>query len=188
MDYKTAVNQRCSRRTYTEKRSIQLIVDNGEAFDGFRKSYGMFSGARNYLALVGKTADRDRMEKEGYFGEKLVLEATELGLSTCWVGTNYDKDSCVCSVRDDETLDLVIALGYAEKNHSLRERFMESVTHRKTKTLGQPILFIYQNGTVTAEIQENSERVQVDLGIAKLHFEIGSGRSKEIWGQAAKCP
>lgn len=234
MDDIAAVNRRCSRRKYTDRKidesiieqlmasikkynsesglHMQLITGSGEAFDGFRKSYGMFSGVQNYLALVGKSADKDRMEKEGYFGEKFVLEATKLGLSTCWVGTNYDKASCACGVGDDETLDIVIAVGYAQEGHSLRERFMESVTHRKSKTLPelmacddasppdwfmegmkavqkapsarnlQPVLFRYQNGVVTASVSGSAERIMVDLGIAKLHFEIGAGGGNWAWG------
>jgi nitroreductase len=175
----------------------------------------MFSGEQNNLALVGKSTDKKRMEKEGYFGEKLVLEATEMGLSTCWVGPNYDKASCACDVGNDETLDCVIAIGYAEEKHSLRERFMESVTHRKSKAIEQlmacdvpsppawftegmeavqkapsarnlqPVLFSYQNGVVAAGVQGNAERIMIDLGIAKLHFEIGASAGRWNWGDGA---
>ncbi len=238
MDEQGAVARRCSRRRYTGQKiapeavsqllasigahnkeadlSMQLVTNNGDAFDGFRKSYGMFSGVRNYIALVGKLKDAHRMEKEGYYGERLVLEATAMGLSTCWVGTNYDKASCVCVLKADETLDCVIAIGYADEKRSMREKFMESVTHRKSKTLEQmircdaptlpdwvssgmrcvmkapsarnlqPVVFRCQGGTVTASVEETAERVLIDLGIAKRHFEIGAGGGRWDLGNGAE--
>ena len=70
---------------------IQLIIGNGNAFNGFRKSYGMFSGVRNFIALVGGEIDAVALEKLGYFGELLALRCTALGLGTCWVGGTFDR-------------------------------------------------------------------------------------------------
>ena len=59
---------------------IQLIVDEPKAFDGFMAHYGKFSGVRNYIAMIGKKgADLD--ELCGYYGERLVLLAQQLGLT-----------------------------------------------------------------------------------------------------------
>ncbi len=39
--------------------------------------YGEFSGVRNYIAMLEESC--------GYYGERLVLLAQQLGLNTCWV-------------------------------------------------------------------------------------------------------
>ena len=64
---------------------IQLLCGHPEAFDHFTAHYGRLEGAENYLALVGP--DEDALEEAcGYYGERLVLLAQTLGLSTCWLG------------------------------------------------------------------------------------------------------
>ena len=73
-----------------ENLDIRLVLDNGEAFKGFRKSYGMFSGVNNYIGLIGNKNDVLNNEKLGYYGELLILHATALGLGTCWVGGTFD--------------------------------------------------------------------------------------------------
>lgn len=232
-DYLAAILKRCSRRKYTaapieeEKAAelranmaaynrasglhMQLILGSGgELFDGFKRSYGMFVGVKNYLALIGKADDPDRQEKEGYYGERLVLEATHLGLSTCWVGTNYDRSAGGRLLTEGETLDCVVALGYAEEKRSLKERLMETSMQKNGRSKPDlmevsglppqwflsgmeavakapsarnlmPFVFRWQNGKATVHTTRQAERVMVDLGIAKLNFEIGA--SGGSWGR-----
>ena len=236
-DYLSAIPRRCSRRKYTAapieeekaqalRRSMEtcneasglnmklILGTGGELFDGFRRSYGLFVGVRNYIALIGRTDDPDRMEKEGCYGERLVLEATHMGLSTCWVGTSYDKGACDKLLAPGETLDLVIAIGYTEEKHSLKERFMENNMRKSGKDRGSlcaitgeapdwflrgmdavskapsarnltPFVFRWRDGKATAHTTQQTERVMVDLGIAKLHFEIGAGGGRWELGDGA---
>lgn len=225
--YLSTITKRCSRRKYTSQEidaeqvlalkslihsynemanlNMKLITEKGgELFDGLRKSYGMFSGVQNYIALIGKSDDPHRKEKVGRFGELLVLEATQMGLATCWVAGTYDKKSAEYLVREGEILECVIVIGHSAEKHSLRERFIEENLHRKNDakymkmdTAGKtpdwffrgmdavyhapsalnlkPYLFHHQAGKVTAEITKESDYAMIDLGIAKLHFEIGAG-------------
>ena len=69
---------------------IQLVKDEPKAFDSFMAHYGKFSGVRNYIAMIGKKGP-DLDEKCGYYGERLVLKAQQLGLNTCWVAMTYSK-------------------------------------------------------------------------------------------------
>ena len=77
----------------TENVKMQLVLNNGDAFNNFRKSYGLLAGVQNYIALIAKSNDVLAMEKLGYFGECLVLQATNMGLGTCWVAA-FDRSSC----------------------------------------------------------------------------------------------
>ena len=63
---------------------IQLVTHEPKAFDGFMAHYGEFSGVRNYIAMIGKKGPTLE-ESCGYYGERLVLLAQQLGLNTCWV-------------------------------------------------------------------------------------------------------
>lgn len=166
---------------------MKLIVENGwKLFNGFRKSYGLFVGVQNYIAMIGSNDLTDRMEKVGHFGERIILEATSMGLSTCRVGTSYDKNTAMSLCNRDEVLDCVIAIGYSNEKHSLKERIMEYSIHRHNKTketlmkikepvpewfkLGmdavylaptarnlRPFVFRYKDGQVTASITVTTE-------------------------------
>lgn len=122
------------RYNYLGSINMQLILNNGKAFGGIRKSYGMFSGVKNYIALAGKSGGNVK-EICGYYGERLVLEATQLGLGSCWVGASFDKSECACKIAAGEELYCVIAVGYTSESLSLREKLIRNVMHLKKKTL-----------------------------------------------------
>ena len=69
---------------------IQLVADEPKAFDCLIAKYGNFSGVKNYIAMVGKKSEK-LDELCGYYGEKLVLFAQQMGLNTCWAKMSYRK-------------------------------------------------------------------------------------------------
>ena len=100
----------CSRESGLH---MQLVLDEPEAFGGLMAHYGKFSGVKNYIALVGKkSAQLD--ELCGYYGEKVVLKAQQMGLNTCWVALTYKKVKSAFQVGPGEKLGLVIAVGYGK--------------------------------------------------------------------------
>ena len=91
--------------------NIQLFFEEPKCFAGRMAHYGSFLGVENYIALVGKKSP-DLEEKVGYYGEKLVLKAQELGLSTCWVALTHGKSQA--QIEKGEKLACVIAVGYGK--------------------------------------------------------------------------
>ncbi|MBH1941173.1 nitroreductase [Mobilitalea sibirica] len=222
-----AIEKRCSRRSYLSTTiptksqhllneiieqlnkqsglSIQLIIDGSSSFQGVRKSYGMFSGVQSFIAMVGNSTDINLREKIGYYGELLILEATKLGLGTCWVGGTYDRKHCPCKINKNEELVCVITVGLVQEKQSFKEKAIYKLAHRGSKPLEmlyysdteevpewflsgmkavqkapsavnrQPVRFVYQAGEVSASVKEVTKYELVDLGIAKVHFEIGAG-------------
>lgn len=184
--------------------SIQLIHDGSEAFQGFLKSYSMFSGVQSFFALVGSTEDIHLKEKAGYYGERLVLEATKLGLGTCWVGGSFDRKHCPCKINEKEALVCVITVGNVEDTKTRKEKVIFGLTHAKKKVPleklyssnskapewflegmnavlkapsaanRQPVRFSYQSDKVTAFVNGKLFYEFIDLGIAKAHFEIAA--------------
>ena len=175
---------------------IQLVHDEPEAFQGVLAHYGKFRGVRNYLALVGpKGAD----EKLGYYGERLVLKATQLGLDTCWVALTFRKGKCPVAVAPGEKLVCVAALGYGQthgvphKSKSLSEvcraegdlpewfrSGVEAALLAPTATNQQKFLLTLEGDAVRAE-STGGFYSKVDLGIVKYHFEVGAGRDHFTW-------
>lgn len=172
---------------------IQLVCDEPKAFDSFMAHYGKFSGVKNYIVLVGKKC-RDLEEKCGYYGEKLVLKAQQLGLNSCWVAMTYKKIPEAFEVVKGEKLTVVIALGYgntqgvAHKSKSANDvsnisndtpewfkTGVEAALLAPTAMNQQKFRFTYENGTVSVKPGVGFYS-KIDMGIAKYHFEIGSGK------------
>nr|WP_278244981.1 nitroreductase family protein [[Clostridium] dakarense] len=145
------MDNRKSRRTYTEedidgkdvkilkelidsinkgtKLNIQYIKDGKDDISGFKASYGMISNAKSFIALVGDKNIRNYKEKLGYYGESIVLEATNLKLGTCWIGGTYKKEECkkYIEFKDNEELVCIIAIGNVDKNLSIKEKLVKTL-------------------------------------------------------------
>ena len=78
---------------------------------GLRSS---IKGTDVYAVIVAKQGTP--MEMEGFMGEALVLEATAMGLGTCWLGAGFYPDivSRNVNLQNDEAIHCVIALGKAD--------------------------------------------------------------------------
>lgn len=178
---------------------IQLVSNEPKAFDSFMAHYGKFSGVTNYIALIGKKGDR-LDELCGYYGERLVLKAQQLGLNTCWVAMSYKKVNGAFQINKGEKLTVVIALGYG-KTHGVQHKSkpaeavsnlnsnspewfksgVESALLAPTAMNQQKFTLNLDNGKVTAKAGTGFY-TKIDLGIVKYHFEIGAGKENFTWG------
>ena len=176
---------------------IQLVSDEPKAFDGFMAHYGKFSGVTDYFALVGRKSP-DLSEKCGYYGEQLVLLAQQLGLNTCWVAMTYSKIKTAYKVGEGEKLAIVIALGYgatqgvSHKSKSAAQvsqadepagwfsNGVEAALLAPTAMNQQKFRFEKKGSKVSASAGTGFYS-KIDLGIAKLHFEIGAGPENFTW-------
>ena len=69
---------------------ITVRYDDPEGFDSRLARYGSFRNVKNYIILAGrKTADFNYIC--GYYGEKVVLYAQQLGLNTCWAALTFNR-------------------------------------------------------------------------------------------------
>lgn len=171
---------------------IQLVTNEPKAFDGFMAHYGKFSGVNNYIALVGKkSAELD--ELCGYYGERIVLRAQELGLNSCWVAMTYKKIPNVFVVDKGEKLTVVISLGYGKnKGVAHTSKAVEKVSNVSADTPDwflngveaallaptamnqQKFDLVYSNGKVSAKAGVGFYS-KIDLGIVKYHFYAATG-------------
>jgi len=190
---------------------VTWLPDGAAAMAG-GKSYGMFHGVRALLVLKGDGKLPHLKEKIGYFGEILVLKATALGLGTCWVGGTFDRS--LMSVPQGEELICVVPVGKVRAEATLKERMIRGAIHRKSKTIDQllqtdepvsenlrramelvqraptarnlqKVSFTLKDGEISAHVPDDYPMDLVDLGICKLHFELGFG-GKFAWGNGGK--
>jgi len=184
---------------------IQLIQNEPKAFLGTLAKYGKFRNVTSYLVMAGKKTD-DLDERIGYYGEHLVLLAQTLGLNTCWVGLSYKKIPNTYVLDEGEVIKAYIAIGYGEtqgSNHKIKiveqvsnaseitplwfKRGVEAALLAPTAVNQQKFSFEYVG------MKDNRHQVrakkgfsmigytQMDLGIAKYHFEVGAGKEHFDW-------
>ena len=93
----------------------------------------MFSGTiSTYAALIGPDDDLTR-GKAGFFGEKLVLHATQLGLGTCWVAGTFDRSSVTLPLAEGEVLHDVIPMGNMPSKQPFAQRTIRAGLRRRNK-------------------------------------------------------
>ena len=204
VDIVTVLQDKIAEYNKVGNLNIQLVLNETRAFTGML-SYGSFSGVRNYFVMVGKKgADLD--ERIGYYGEQLVLLAQTLGLNTCWVGLSYRKVPEAYNVGKDEKLACMIALGYGETegvSHKIKtveqvsnasditpswfKKGVEAALLAPTAVNQQKFSFKYvgmSNNRHQVRAKKGFSMIgytQIDLGIAKYHFEIGAGKDNFEW-------
>ena len=204
VDIVTVLQDKIAEYNKVGNLNIQLVLNETRAFTGML-SYGSFSGVRNYFVMVGKKgADLD--ERVGYYGEQLVLLSQTLGLNTCWVGLSYRKVPEAYNVGKDEKLACMIALGYGETqgvSHKIKtieqvsnasdltpawfKRGVEAALLAPTAVNQQKFSFEYvgmSNNRHLVRAKKGFSMIgytQMDLGIAKYHFEIGAGKNNFDW-------
>ena len=187
------------------KLHMQLIRNEPKAFLGTMAKYGKFRNVTNYIVMAGKKAD-DLDERVGYYGEQLVLLAQTLGLNTCWVGLSYSKVPGTYVLEDGEKIACYIAIGYGETQgvgHKIKTvnqasnasdvtptwflKGVEAALLAPTAVNQQKFSFVYV-GTKDGRHQVHARKgfsmigyTQMDLGIAKYHFEIGAGKENFEW-------
>lgn len=222
MDVLDAIKVRHSVRSYTDRKiegeildklksaikdcnqkgklNIQLCLNEPKAFSGMMARYGKFDNVKNYLALVGKRGP-DLEEKCGYYGERIVIKAAQLGLNTCWVANSYKKGSAEAIVNSGEKLLMLIVVGYGAnqgQKHRVKQiselcetpgnmpywfkRGMEAAQLAPTSMNQQRFKFILdEDGRTVIARAGNGFYAKTDLGIAKCHFEMGAGKGDWSW-------
>lgn len=175
---------------------IEFICQEPEAFKSFFVHYGRFKNVQNYIAFIIKKKDDE--EKVGYFGERIVLKAQQLGLNTCWVGATYSVKKVPCSLHEDEKLACVITVGYGmtqgkphkslpiekcclciDEKPEWFDKGMETVMLAPTAMNSQKFFLTLKDEHV--EISSHGSYDKINLGIVKYHFEQGAQKDQSIW-------
>lgn len=183
---------------------LQLVLDEPHAFTGRKAKYGRFVGAKNYIALVGPEC-RELQEVLGFAGEKLVLYAKALGLDSCWVGATFRMTNHVFRVDLANKFVGVISLGYGQ-THGKPHKSVSPETISKDYLSAPDWFKAGVDASLLAPTALNQQKFRfelkpetsdgmqqvhartkrgpfskMDLGIAKLHFELGADSDAYDW-------
>ncbi len=189
-DYATTLNRESGL-------NMQILYDEPECFSSRMAHYGNFENANNYIAMVGRK-NEGLEERCGFYGEKLVLKAQELGLNTCWVALTHGKSRAV--VGADEKEVIIISLGYGKTQGTAHKgkaaadisnitpdspgwfrQGVKAALLAPTAINQQKFRFELEGNRVKAKAGLIGTYLKVDLGIVKCHFELGAGKENFEW-------
>lgn len=173
---------------------LQLCADAGNTYNRLlNKAMGLGS-APSVIACVGPD-DETVNERIGYYGQKIVLFAQQLGLNTCWAGT-FNKKGVPAKVEPGEKLVITIAIGYGEnQGRERKSKSPEQVSsgsgpdwfkYGVEMALLAPTAINQQKFEIVLEADETvtfkdkgGPFSKVDLGIVKYTFEVGANFAKQ---------
>ena len=177
--------------------SFELVI-NENIFKNLILGYGFIKNCNNYIILGGKD-DELLEEKVGYYGEELVLKLLDLGINSCFVGGTYKKKKVKNQLKDAYRNVLVLAIGYGENNGKpAKTKTIDEISISKDvpdwyKKGLEMVLYapsaVNQKKWKFELVSLNEVKIKsygkfypnVDLGIAKYHFEIGAGKDNFKW-------
>ena len=174
---------------------LQFISDVGNTYNKLLSRAMGLGSAPSVIACIGQDSD-DLDQRVGYYGEQLVLFLQQLGLNTCWTGT-FNRKNVKADIGSDERLVITIAVGYGKNQGRQRKsKTVDQVVSGKNEkpewfingvkmallaptAINQQKFMIRLNEDDTVDfIDKGGVLSQVDLGIVKYHFEVGSERSQ----------
>lgn len=195
-----AVVRECTRESGLD---IQLVGDNPEAFNVIAR-FGLIRGCRTHVAFVvddAKAGDVGEDEAIGYWGQKIVLAAQDMGLNTCWCALCSRKKSRAV-VAPGRKIRLIIAVGHGKTQGFSRKTkgvealssvecakapawfaaAMEAAQLAPTAMNNQnfKITLLSDGKTVRIDAPQSGLNV-IDEGIVRCNFEIAANEAGADW-------
>ena len=105
-------------RPFTGTRAVLVREPANDVFKGAIGSYFFkVTDAPYYIAFMADMKVPNAQSITGYLGEGIILEATSLGLNTCWVGGFFRRDSVMKQVtlQRNERVLAITPVGYSSK-------------------------------------------------------------------------
>jgi nitroreductase len=148
-----AIRNRHSRRQYEAGRAVppeiwqrlQTVARTFRPFAGVRLElataavetifkgaigpYGKVKDAPAYLVVIGDSHQPNFQEAAGYTGEGFILEATSMGLGTCWIGGMFNPYAAARQfpLQPAERVLAVVAIGFPSAAKTFEEKLMSGL-------------------------------------------------------------
>ena len=195
-----AVVEECARESGLD---IQLVGDNPEVFNVIAR-FGLIRECRTHVAFVvddAKAGDVAADEAIGYWGQRIVLAAQDMGLNTCWCALCSRKKSRAV-VAPGKKIRLIIALGHGKtQGFSRKTKSVEALS--SVECAKAPAWFVAameaaqlaptamnnQNFKITLLSDGKTVRIDapqsglnvIDEGIVRCNFEIAANEAGADW-------
>ena len=126
-------------------------------------TYGMISGAQEFIVGTSFKSEHYK-ENFGYLMELIILQATDLGLGTCWLGGTFNRSifSQKVQCKEGEIVPAISPIGYPAKRRT-REKIIRRFLSAKNRKPWDKLFFLN-------DLQ--SELPNKDLGDYSLILEM----------------
>lgn len=182
---------------------IQLVGDNPEVFNVIAR-FGLIRGCRTHVAFVvddAKAGDVAADEAIGYWGQKIVLAAQDMGLNTCWCALCSRKKSHAV-VAPGKKIRLIIAVGHGKtQGFSRKTKSVEALSSVECAKAPAwfaaameaaqlaPTAMNKQNFKITLLSDGKTVRIDapqsglnvIDESIVRCNFEIAANEAGADW-------
>jgi nitroreductase len=114
-------------------------------------TYGWIRGARTFVVGAVRRGPMD-LEDYGYVFERAILEATALGLGTCWLATLFNRSGFAARIElaDDEILPAVSPVGYVPASRTAADATTRFFAGSKKRKPWEDLFFAGDFGTPLA--------------------------------------
>lgn len=141
------------QKYFTEKQNgpfnnqIQLKIISVQENDDFQLkglgTYGFIKNPAGFIIASIKDAPGS-LEDFGYILEELILQATNLGLGTCWLGGTFTKSrfARIINLQEDEDIPCVISLGYPSNQQAWVDRVARTYAGADRRLSWKELFFI----------------------------------------------
>jgi hypothetical protein len=143
---------------------------------GIGTLYGFAKINAPYCIVAITEMKNGHMENIGFMQEQLVLELTDMGIGTCWLGTYNDKKIReILKLNDNEKITNVISLGYSFKQKNFYNDVFRNLIGRNRKKETE-VAYYRQWGNDIGEYLNKNQYIKKVLHLSIL---APSGNNKQ---------
>ena len=196
------IKRRKSCRTFnhvalniTDKQSLEsFIIDNnrglGNELVNFRISektngdkqmklnYGMIQGHNAYILGTSKPSIDSRVNY-GYLMERVVLKATEMDISTCWVGYFDSSYFNEVNIEDGFEIPGIVIVGYSDDRQSYQDKLIRLSISASKRQGWDKLFFNYK--LMTPLVPEHVSKYSDSLEMIRLAPSSGNSQPWRVF-------
>ncbi|MEW6333101.1 MAG: nitroreductase family protein [Thermodesulfobacteriota bacterium] len=126
-------------------------------------TYGVIRGARQFIAGCVERGPR-AMEDYGYSMERNILQATSMGLGTCWLGGTFKRSGFADRIRigEDEVLPAVTPVGYPGDKRSVVDRLFRYTAASDKRKHWNELFYLVDTGHALEERQSGEYKIPLE--------------------------
>lgn len=140
-------------------------------------TYGMISGASDYLAVIARREGNDPVEIGRLF-ETCVLHLADMGLDTCWLGGSFNRKDIEgrLDLASSEYIPIVSPVGYGKERFSLLDSSVRAMVGADTRKPWNEMFF--EGNALNPLEKEKAGNFRIPLEMVRLG---PSASNKQPW-------
>lgn len=118
------------------------IIEKHDVDKQMKLDYGMIKGHNSYILGTSKTSLASRVNY-GYLMEKVVLKATEMKMSTCWIGVFDSTYFNEVFLEDGFEIPSIVIVGYSNDKPTYQDKFLRFSINASKRNSWDKLFFDY---------------------------------------------